>query len=82
MKGRDWFALGVRLFGVWLITTGAAYVATFVQIKLYPPHRSSRRQRRRLFDLRVIRFRAGRIVPPLDPSGRGLDLQRRKKKQP
>ena len=36
MASRDWFALGVRLFGVWLITGGAVYVAAFVDAKLYP----------------------------------------------
>jgi hypothetical protein len=36
MKCKDWFALGVRLFGVWLITTGITYVAAFVDGKLYP----------------------------------------------
>jgi hypothetical protein len=33
---RDAFAVGVRLFGVWLITRGATYVAGFLDGKLYP----------------------------------------------
>ena len=36
MRSPDWFALGVRLFGVWLITRGAVYVAQFLDTKLYP----------------------------------------------
>ena len=36
MKCRDLFALGVRLFGVWLITGGIVYVAAFIDGKLYP----------------------------------------------
>jgi hypothetical protein len=33
MRSQDWFALGVRLFGVWLITRGAAYVATWIDFR-------------------------------------------------
>jgi hypothetical protein len=36
MKYKEMFALGVRLFGVWLMTTGVTYVAGFVDGKLYP----------------------------------------------
>jgi hypothetical protein len=36
MRIRDLFGLGVRLFGVWLICRGATYLATFVDLKLYP----------------------------------------------
>ena len=36
MRYKDLFALGVRLFGVWLITIGVAGVATFFEVKLYP----------------------------------------------
>ena len=36
MKCKDLFALGVRLFGVWLITNGIVYVAAFIDGKLYP----------------------------------------------
>jgi hypothetical protein len=36
MKYRNQFALAVRLFGVWLITQGAIYVAAFIDGKLYP----------------------------------------------
>jgi hypothetical protein len=36
MKCKDVFALGVRLFGVWLVTNGIVYVAAFVDGKLYP----------------------------------------------
>jgi hypothetical protein len=36
MASRDLFAVGVRLFGVWLIARGATYAAAFVDGKLYP----------------------------------------------
>jgi hypothetical protein len=36
MNYKELFALGVRLFGVWLVTTGITYVAGFVDGKLYP----------------------------------------------
>ncbi len=36
MNYKELFALGVRLFGVWLMTTGVMYVAAFVDGKLYP----------------------------------------------
>jgi hypothetical protein len=36
MNHKELFALGVRLFGVWLVTTGVTYVAGFVDGKLYP----------------------------------------------
>jgi hypothetical protein len=36
MSCKDLFALGVRLFGVWLITHGVWYVAGFADVKLYP----------------------------------------------
>jgi hypothetical protein len=36
MKCKDLFAVGVRLFGVWLVTVGITYVAAFVDGKLYP----------------------------------------------
>ena len=36
MGPRDWFALGVRLFGIWLIARGMTYVASFADLKLYP----------------------------------------------
>ena len=36
MRIRDLFGLGVRLFGVWLICRGAAYVEFFADTKLYP----------------------------------------------
>jgi hypothetical protein len=36
MASRELFTVGVRLFGVWLITRGATYVAAFVDGKLYP----------------------------------------------
>jgi hypothetical protein len=34
MTPRDWFALGVRLFGVWMLIRAAAYIASFVDLKL------------------------------------------------
>ena len=36
MTSKEWFALGVRLFGVWLITQGLSYVESFISVKLYP----------------------------------------------
>ncbi len=36
MRYRNLFALGVRLFGIWLITRGLSYVAAFADVKLYP----------------------------------------------
>jgi hypothetical protein len=36
MRFRELFALGVRLFGIWLITRGVTYVAAFLDVKLYP----------------------------------------------
>jgi hypothetical protein len=36
MRYRDLFALGVRLFGIWLITRGLTYVGAFIDVKLYP----------------------------------------------
>ena len=36
MSCKDLFALGVRLFGVWLITRGLVYLEAFIDIKLYP----------------------------------------------
>lgn len=36
MKPRDYFALGVRLFGIWLICRGATSVASFIDVRLYP----------------------------------------------
>ena len=36
MNYREQFALGVRLFGVWLITRGVYYIAGFADMKLYP----------------------------------------------
>ena len=34
MSSRDWFGVGVRLFGIWLITRGSVYVATLGEYKL------------------------------------------------
>jgi hypothetical protein len=36
MAPRELFAVGVRLFGVWLIARGATYAAGFIDGKLYP----------------------------------------------
>jgi hypothetical protein len=36
MTCRDLFALGVRLFGIWLITRGLMYVEGFADFKMYP----------------------------------------------
>jgi hypothetical protein len=42
MASRELFAVGVRLFGVWLITRGATYAAAFVDGKLYPVTEAAR----------------------------------------
>lgn len=42
MKHRDLFALGVRLFGIWLICRGVTGVASFVDGKLYPASEKSK----------------------------------------
>lgn len=36
MTCKDLFALGVRLFGIWLITRGTPYLSGFIDGKLYP----------------------------------------------
>jgi hypothetical protein len=36
MNQRELFGVGVRLFGIWLITQGVSYFAAFVDMKLYP----------------------------------------------
>lgn len=36
MPPRDLFAVGVRLFGVWLLTVGTNWVACYADGKLYP----------------------------------------------
>ncbi len=36
MRYRELFALGVRLFGIWLMTRGLTYVEGFADWKLYP----------------------------------------------
>jgi hypothetical protein len=35
MTSREWFVLGIRLFGLWLVTRGVAYVAMFADVKLH-----------------------------------------------
>ena len=34
MSPQEWFVLGIRLFGVWLLTKGVAYFASFVDLRL------------------------------------------------
>ena len=36
MSCKDWFGLGVRLLGVWLIILGVGSVGVFLDVKLYP----------------------------------------------
>jgi hypothetical protein len=36
MKYCELFAVGVRLFGVWLLIQGAYYIEAFADVKLYP----------------------------------------------
>ncbi|MBX6315953.1 MAG: hypothetical protein IRY99_24020 [Isosphaeraceae bacterium] len=33
MIPRDWFVLGIRLFGIWLITCSASYLMTFCDFR-------------------------------------------------
>src|SRR6056297_1996794 len=33
MNPHEWFVLGIRLFGVWLLTKGVAYFASFVDFR-------------------------------------------------
>lgn len=33
MKPQDWFVLGVRLFGVWTLWSGASYVARWFDLR-------------------------------------------------
>ncbi|MFI5459112.1 MAG: hypothetical protein ACHRXM_27095 [Isosphaerales bacterium] len=42
MRCKNLFALGVRLIGVWLMTRGITYVASFAELKLYPPSDKAR----------------------------------------
>lgn len=35
MTSREWFLLGIRLFGLWLVTRGVAYVAMCADVKLH-----------------------------------------------
>lgn len=42
MTCKNLFALGVRLFGIWLITNAVTYVAAFADLKLYPPSDKAR----------------------------------------
>lgn len=42
MRPRDLFAVGVRLFGVWMLCRGATYVASFIDQKLYPASERAR----------------------------------------
>jgi hypothetical protein len=33
MNPLEWFVLGIRLFGVWLLTKGVAYFASFIDLR-------------------------------------------------
>lgn len=33
MDSREWFILGIRLFGIWLLTRGVGYFASFVDFR-------------------------------------------------
>ncbi|MHB8865660.1 MAG: hypothetical protein ACYC6N_25055 [Pirellulaceae bacterium] len=33
MSPQEWFVLGIRLFGVWLLTKGVAYFASYVDLR-------------------------------------------------
>jgi hypothetical protein len=34
MNPREWFVLGIRLFGLWSLTRGAGYLASFVDLRM------------------------------------------------
>ncbi len=34
MNPREWFVLGIRLFGIWMVTRAATYLTGFVDYKL------------------------------------------------
>ena len=34
MSPREWFVLGIRLFGLWLLTRGVTYLSGFVDLRL------------------------------------------------
>ena len=72
---RDLFALGVRLFGVWLITLGIENIAVFVDNKLYPLNDKTRKSAAAKVDLCDIPPRARRVLPALDPCDRRLELR-------
>jgi hypothetical protein len=33
MDSREWFILGIRIFGIWLLTRGVGYFASFVDFR-------------------------------------------------
>jgi len=33
VNSREWFVLGIRLFGVWLLTRGVGYFASFIDFR-------------------------------------------------
>jgi hypothetical protein len=35
MTSREWFVLGIRLFGLWMLTRGVAYLASFTDLTLH-----------------------------------------------
>jgi hypothetical protein len=34
MKSREWFVLGIRLFGIWQITQAVGFLSTYVNMRL------------------------------------------------
>ncbi len=34
MNPKEWFVLGIRLFGLWLLTRGMNYISAFADLKL------------------------------------------------
>jgi hypothetical protein len=35
MTSREWFVLGIRLFGLWMLARGVGYVASFTDLTLH-----------------------------------------------
>jgi hypothetical protein len=74
MTSKDLFALGVRLFGVWLITRGVTYIEIFADVKLYPTSEKIRDSATGNF-IYGTRSCLGRFLPPVDASHRVVELR-------
>ena len=74
MSNKEWFALAVRIFGVWLIVTAVGNVAAFFDGKLYPGSPQARDAAAGNLIYRDVKFWPGGIFPARDPRGRWLDV--------